>query len=101
MDGGDLPGFYPTRVIFFCIAGGMALADVFDARFGVVPFSAPRLRLVTELKLFCRCTAISPCSGNLFFYNRLVPPRLVFLWSLSPDFAGSVGDSNGLVPRGT
>ena len=35
----------------------MALADVFDARFGGVPFSAPRLRLVAELKLFCRCTA--------------------------------------------
>ena len=70
MDGGDLPGFYPTRVIFFCIAGGMALADVFDARFGVVPFSAPRLRLVTELKLFCRFTAISPCSGNLFFVQQ-------------------------------
>ncbi len=71
MDGGDLPGFYPTRVIFFVYnrygVGGMALADVFDARFGVVPFSAPRLRLVAELKLFCRCTAISPCSGNLFF----------------------------------
>ena len=31
--------------------------DVFDARFVVVPFSAPRLRLVAELKLFCRCTA--------------------------------------------
>ena len=47
MDGGDLPGFYPTRVIFFVYnrygVGGMALADVFDARFGVVPFSAPRL----------------------------------------------------------
>ena len=46
MDGGDLPGFYPTRVIFFVYnrygVGGMALADVFDARFGVVPFSATR-----------------------------------------------------------
>ena len=61
MDGGDLPPFYPTRVNFFVYnrygVGGMALADVFDARFGVVPFSAPRLRLVAELKLSCRCTA--------------------------------------------
>ena len=46
MDGGDLPGFCPTRVIFLYNSfggGGMALADVFDARFGVVAFSAPRL----------------------------------------------------------
>ena len=42
MDGGDLPGFYPTRVNFLCIIG-MALVDVFDALFGVVSFSAPRL----------------------------------------------------------
>ena len=61
MDGGDLPGFCPTRVIFLYNSfggGGMALADVFDARFGGVPFSAPRLRLVAELKLFCRFTAL-------------------------------------------
>ena len=47
MDGGNLPGFYPTRVNFFVYnrygGGGMVLADVFDARFGVVAFSAPRL----------------------------------------------------------
>ena len=53
---GIYPVFITPGVIFLCITG-MVLADVFDARFGVVPFSAPRLRLVAELKLSCRCTA--------------------------------------------
>ncbi len=46
MDGGDLPGFYPTRVIFFVYnrygVGGMALADVFRGRAFLRASATPR-----------------------------------------------------------
>ena len=46
--------------------GFVMLVDIFDARFGVMPFSAPRLRLVAELRLQCRFTAFVAFFRALF-----------------------------------
>ena len=76
-------GYRRTRALRHLVSRW--LVDVFDARFGVIAFSAPRLRLVAELKLFCRCTAFLWRFGYLFLcqnspcgFNRIAVSR--HLW---------------------
>ncbi len=46
--------------------GFVMLVDIFDARLFVPAFTAPRLRLVAELRLQCRFTAFVGFLGALF-----------------------------------
>ncbi|MCM1333104.1 MAG: hypothetical protein NC248_10910 [Bacteroides sp.] len=44
----------PWRSLFYVVG----LADIFDARCVFLAISAPRLRLVAELRMHCRFTAL-------------------------------------------
>ena len=62
------------RIRFFEeVVGGYLVGGRLRRPFWGGAFSAPRLRLVAELKLFCRCTAFfsTPFRGGAFSAPRL------------------------------
>ena len=83
---GDLPTFYPMCGFFSTGSSRSGLSSVVGGRlrrpFACAPFSAPRLRLVAELRLHCRCTAFLlgfsdrlSCSNSPRSYNCIAVAR--------------------------